>query len=312
MTFPRCPEEGELVDLMAVDQEIEALRTGVRVSDDPLLRLLIDLRDDVDSRTAALVGERGFDESAAMLDHAGPAPEAWIPAPAAPRRWRHQRLVVVPIAGALVVGSTGAAAALSRSPNAPLYPLHQLIFGSAPSSDGQITRDLSAAQQLLDLAATQPLQRRAGSLGQARILLFTARTLLPMASSDSVRTRLSHGIDAALARATALATPPAPLPLPSPSAGTTEPEPAEPSAAEPSEAEPAAAEPTGSESDPKGAASAPTQAEVAGPLSPLELPIELEAPQPVRVVPAIETDQGSGYSSPAGAPRSARPEGPDN
>ena len=38
-----------------------------------------------------------------------------------PRRRRHHRLAVVPIAGALVLASTGAAAALSGSPHAPLY-----------------------------------------------------------------------------------------------------------------------------------------------------------------------------------------------
>ena len=195
MTTPRSPE-GEMVDIMDLDREIETLRVGGggRSSDDGL-SLLLELRDDVDQRAATLLGQRDIASAARPVS----------PATTSTRRRRRHRLAVIPVAGALVLASTGAAAALSGSPHAPLYPLHRLIFGAAPSSDRQLARDLAEAQKLLDQAAAEPYAARAGALSQARVVLVTARSLLPMATA---RTRFSLELSAAFSRLAALETPP--------------------------------------------------------------------------------------------------------
>ena len=123
------------------------------------------------------------------------------------RNARQRRLAVIPLAGALVLGSTGVAAALSGSPTSTLYPLHQVIFGSAASSDGQIARDVADARSLLDRAAGLSLAQRSGPLTQARVILNAAQELLASASSTNVRTRLSREIAAAQLRAMGLAQP---------------------------------------------------------------------------------------------------------
>lgn len=196
-----------MVDIMDLDREIETLRVGGggRSSDDGL-SLLLELRDDVDQRAATLLGQRDIASAARPVS----------PATTSTRRRRRHRLAVIPVAGALVLASTGAAAALSGSPHAPLYPLHRLIFGAAPSSDRQLARDLAEAQNLLDQAAAEPYAARAGALSQARVVLVTARSLLPMATA---RTRFSLELSAAFSRLAALETPPTTggiSPLPSP------------------------------------------------------------------------------------------------
>ncbi len=244
MTTPRSPE-GELLDIMELDREIEALRVGGDPAGDDGLSLLLGLRVEVDRRAAMLLGRHDPVRE----------PQPPCPASASPRRRRRHRLAVIPVAGALVLASTGAAAALSSSPHAPLYPLHQLIFGAAPNSDQQVGRDLAQAQILLNKAAAEPYAARAGELARARALLVQVRSLLPMATS---RTRFSHQLSAALARLGALERPPVtretqPLPLPVPTPplpepqvggeGTAEPEPA------PAEAESSGLAPTGGESE---------------------------------------------------------------
>ncbi len=198
MTTPRMPE-GEMVDIMDLDREIEALRLSVVHTarpDDDALALLLELRDDVDDRAVALL-ESHDDEPAGLL----------VPIPATRPRRRHYRWAVVPAAGALVLASTGVAAALSGSPTAPLYPLHRLIFGNGTSNDpATITADLDAAQKLLNRAAGQRYADRADALSQARTLLVDARRRLPMAGPQGPA--LSMRLSAELALLKRLETPP--------------------------------------------------------------------------------------------------------
>ena len=190
MTFPRTPhDDSGLADVMDTDADIELLRRGGGPSADPTLRMIVDLRDDVDRRTAALLGQMDNDRASTLLEAALTEEfTAGIQIPATRRNARQRRLAVIPLAGALVLGSTGVAAALSGSPTSTLYPLHQVIFGSAASSDGQIARDVADARSLLDRAAGLSLAQRSGPLTQARVILNAAQGLLPSASSASVRT----------------------------------------------------------------------------------------------------------------------------
>ncbi len=197
-------------DIMVLDREIEGLRLGSGRSTDPGLALLLEFRDDVDERAAGLLGRLDDEQDE------WPQPPAAAPAP---RRRRHHRLAVVPIAGALVLASTGAAAALSGSPHAPLYELHQLIFGTTSSSSAQVDRDLTEAQVLEDRAGARPFAGRADDLAQVRILLAEAQSLLPRAGSD--RGPLSIRLSVELARLAQLEKPPvtggtgpSPAPLP--------------------------------------------------------------------------------------------------
>ncbi len=159
--------------------------------------MLLELRDDVDDRAAALL-ESHEDEPAGLM----------VPVPATrPHRRRHYRWAVIPAAGALVLASTGVAAALSGSPTAPLYPLHRLIFGNAtPNDAATITADLDAAQKLLNRAAGQRYADRADALSQARTLLVDARRRLPMAGTQGPT--LSMRLSAELALLKRLETPP--------------------------------------------------------------------------------------------------------
>ncbi len=281
MTTPRSPE-GEMVDIMELDLEIEELRLGSSRSGDRALSLLLELRDDVDQRVATLLGENHYAQEAL---------ERLVAAPA-PRRRRHHRLAVVPIAAALVLASTGAAAALSGSPHAPLYPLHQLIFGATTSSDGQISLDLATAQNLLDQAAAKPYASRAGDLAQARILLADARRLLSSAGAHAPR--LSIQLAAELARLAQLAKPPAtggtlpsPSPLPTPEDDGSS-APPESATSEDSTVEVA---PAGGESEAPEAPEAPARA---------ANPPAAEAPEPV---PSAAASQPSGRQNddPAGS-----------
>jgi hypothetical protein len=214
MTLPRTPhDDSGMADVMDTDADIELLRRGGGPSADPTLRMIVDLRDDVDRRTAALLGQLDNDQALTLLEAALTRElTAGIPFPATRpartrRKARQRRLAVIPLAGALVLGSTGVAAALSGSPSSTLYPLHQVIFGSAASSDGQIARDVEDARSLLDRAAGLSLARRSGPLTQARVILNAAQGLLPSASSTNVRTRLSREIAAAQLRAMGLTQP---------------------------------------------------------------------------------------------------------
>jgi hypothetical protein len=189
-----------MVDIMDLDREIEALRLGKlqAAPQDGALAILLQFREDVDERAVALLESRDDEDPDGL-----PLP------PAAPfrRRGRHHRWVIIPVAGALLVASTGAAAALSGSPSAPLYPLHRLIFGNATSSSAPaIVRDLDAAQTLLDQASAEPYTGRAAALGQARTLLSDAHRLLPLAGSDAPL--LSMRLSAELARLRQLEMPP--------------------------------------------------------------------------------------------------------
>ncbi len=215
MTTSHFPDDSALAEILDLDQDIELLRLGVGSAADPALQILVDLRDDVDRRTAALLGWRDLDDSASLLgDPNDPddPDDTSLPATTAisPRRWNHRRLAVLPVAGALVLASTGAAAALSSSRQSPLFPLHQLIFGPAPTSDGQITRDLVAANGLLARADAQPYSSRGLQLNQARFLLLSANGLLPQASSSAARSRFAGQIAAATAHIKRLAAQPAP------------------------------------------------------------------------------------------------------
>ena len=215
-----------MVDIMELDREIEALRMRYR----PICRRRA-LACCWNCATTSTGAPRPC--SANVTSH--PARPAERSAATSTRRRRHHRLAVIPVAGALVLASTGAAAALSGSPHAPLYPLHRLVFGAAPSSDRQLGRDLAEAQMLLNRAAAEPYAARAGALSQARLVLAQAQDLLPRATS---RTQFSLQLSAALARLAALETPPTtggtlPLPTPLPSLlpkpqadseGTTQPE----------------------------------------------------------------------------------------
>src|SRR4051794_41087522 len=169
MTTPRSPEGGEMVDIMDLDQEIDALLRGHGTPDDDGLSLLLELRASVELRAAGLLGDRD-DFNRAVVER---------PASTTARR-THHRWAVIPAAAAIVLASTGAAAAFSSSPGAAFYPLHRLIFGPAPASDRQLERDLAEAQTLLDRAAREPYSARAGALAQARLVLTSAQNLLPM------------------------------------------------------------------------------------------------------------------------------------
>jgi hypothetical protein len=166
------------------------------------------LRDDIDRRAATLLGQLGNDEAATLLGSAL-TPQRGRPSGLGPvrarRNARRRRLVVIPLAGALVLGSTGVAAALSGSRGETLYPLHRAIFGAARSSDGQISRDVAEAGTLLDHAAGLPFGQRGATLIQARLVLVAAQELLPSVSSSDVRARLSNDIAAGLLRAARLA-----------------------------------------------------------------------------------------------------------
>jgi hypothetical protein len=214
---PRTPEDGlSTTDVLDTDAEIELLRCGAGPSTDPALRMLVVLRDDIDRRAAAVLGRLGNDEAVSLLESAlSPVPAvdgASELALKARRNARRRRLVVIPLAGALVLGSTGVAAALSGSRGETFYPLHQVIFGSAPSSDAQIARDVAEAGGLLDDAARMPFGKRGGTLIQAHVVLVAAQELLPAVSSSDARARLSNDIAAALLRAAGLAQNPAPAP----------------------------------------------------------------------------------------------------
>lgn len=225
MTRPRTPEGGELADVMDLDAEIELLRSGSGRSQDPVLTLIVSLRDDIDSRAALLLGQAelvdiGVLPGSASTRERSPSLRSRDTEQAATRRLRRRRrLAVIPAVGILVLGSTGVAAALSGSRQAPLYPLHQLIFGAVPSLDAQIARDLADAAALLDRAATVRFDQRRAWLTKAGVILSQAQSLLPSVSSSTVRTRFSHEIAAAELRVRQLAQPPAPIarPMPSPS-----------------------------------------------------------------------------------------------
>jgi hypothetical protein len=209
MTTPRVPE-GELLDIMELDRAIE----GLRLSDpqpaepeDGALALLLDFRQEIGERSDAILDSREND------------PDALLPIPTtSPRPRRRHRWAVIPAAGALVLASTGAAAALSGAPSAPLYPLHRLIFGHATtSSSAKVIDDLRAAGQLLDQAAAEPYANRAGALSQARVLLSQARLLLPLAGTQT--SELSMRVSKEFARLARLEAPPGSsgiLPTPAP------------------------------------------------------------------------------------------------
>jgi hypothetical protein len=211
MTTPRSPE-GEILDIMELDQEIEQLRLGPGGCDDDALALLLDLRDEVDERAAALLGQHD------ALTESSLVPVASLVSAASRRRLRH-RLAVLPASAALVLASTGVAAALSNSPHEPLYPLHRLIFGSGlPSSAANVEQDLAAAQVLLDQAAAEPYASRGSALGQAHVWLSDAQRLLPQAGSQTQT--LSIRLTAELALLTKLEKPPSAVgrvPAPTPS-----------------------------------------------------------------------------------------------
>ncbi len=57
MTTPRSPQ-GEMVDIMDLDQEIDALLRGHGAPTDEGLGLLLELRDSVELRAAGLLGDR--------------------------------------------------------------------------------------------------------------------------------------------------------------------------------------------------------------------------------------------------------------
>jgi hypothetical protein len=291
MTTPRSPE-GEMVDIMDLDREIEGLRLGTRVCADRGLSLLAQLRDDIDQRAATLLGE----------DRYGQVESTRLVEAVVPRRRRRHRLAVVPIAGALVLASTGAAAALSGSPHAPLYPLHRLIFGTTASSAGQISRDLATAQLLLNHAAAQPYASRTGDLARARTLLADAQRLLPEAGSD--RGQLSIKVSAALARLAQLENPPPAAVTPSPAPRPT------PAGAQP----PAAPEASSGESDSSGVTPAGGESETPeGVAAGVPAPAT-EAPD---AAPSTAPTHVSGWKNdrPAGgeseAPETAEPSGTD-
>jgi hypothetical protein len=210
MTTPRTPE-GELLDIMELDREIEGLRLGdlqPAEREDGALALLLDFRQEIGERAAAILDSHEHEPDARLLPIAA----------LSPRRRRRHRWAVIPAAGALVLASTGAAAALSGAPSAPLYPLHRLIFGHATSSSSaKVIDDLHAAGRLLDQAAAEPYADRAGALSQARVLLSQARLLLPLAGEQAPE--LSIRVSKEFARLTRLETPPGSsgiLPVPAP------------------------------------------------------------------------------------------------
>lgn len=291
MTTPRSPE-GEMVDIMDLDREIEALRCGLGSSADEGLAVLLDLRDEVDLRAADLLGER---DVIRQLPAKRP--------PATTTRRRRHRLAVIPAAAALVLASTGAAAAFSGSPHAPFYPLHRLIFGPAPGSDRQLGRDLAEAQILLNRAAGQPYSARAGALAQARLVLAQAQSLLPMAKA---RTQFSLELAAALARLRALETPPTTGKLgPLPSApATLAPDPPEPSEAT------ASPESANGEGESSGLAPGVAESETAS-ISPAGNEPTGESPEAVKS-PATQTVRGQNDDPARSGSPSSRTESADN
>ncbi len=318
MTRPRTPGGGELADVMDLDAEIELLRSGSGRSQDPVLTLIVSLRDDIDSRTALLLGQAeqvdiGVLPGSAPTPERSPSGRSRDTEHAATRRLRRRRrLAVIPAVGILVLGSTGVAAALSGSRQAPLYPLHQLIFGVAPNMDAQITRDLADAGKLLDRAATLRFDQRGGSLTKARVILSAAQGLLPLVSSSTARTRFSHQIAVAELRIRQLAQPPAPnarpMPSPGPStpASTASPAAAAPSAPDlevPSAPAAAAGVDGGSEAELQPRSGTP-ESEPAEPRA---------APSPIPAVSSQpETPERDGSESSAAEPESDGAESPDS
>ena len=220
-TTDERPEQDDVGAITLVDRAIESLRAGGNGPDDAVFGVLLDLRDDIDTRVGRLLCAVSTEEASRDLDTVLTADNETSEAGALtslarrtgsrrPHRW-----MVLPVAGALVLVSTGAAAALSGSGNA-LHPLHTLIFGTNSSSDDRIGRDLASAQGLLDAAASKPFAQRAALLKQARQQLVLARLLLTDASSPTARGRLADLIQAAFARADAFGQTLAPQTLPAP------------------------------------------------------------------------------------------------
>lgn len=226
MTGPERYDRSELAEVLAVDEQIDELRAGASPADDELLQMLGALRDDIDRDTAVILGR---DDTVAWPFGPGLPPERHETATSSVGRRRRRlsrQLLAPPAAAVLVLGSTGVAAALSGSPTAPLNPLHRLIFGTAPTSDPQLKRDLADAGRLLEQASMHGGGQRANDLSQVSVLMSAARMLLPHASSAQARAEFILEINAAQARARALATiaPPAPA-SPTPSAAPLNPEP---------------------------------------------------------------------------------------
>ena len=301
---------GDTDDLSAIaqlDETIERLRLGFagpeETLDEPVLGLLIDLRDDIDDRVGALLGFMGAEEFTAQLEARLTAPQPTEPsgptAAALVRRTARHRLAVLPVAAALVLGSTGVAAAFSSSPHTPLYPLHTLLFGKAPGVETQIRRDLTAAETLLDSAAAEPVAHRTPHLTQARSQLSVAQTLLADVRSPATRFQLAATISADLQRATqlALSRPQAPT---APSPSTLHPAAPDPSAVAPVPDESATAvsgDNSASESPSRtGSESAGGEGEPAS--GSVQQPTQTGAPdQPQPVTTAGSDDGGSGYTT---------------
>ncbi len=137
MSRPEFAEQPDAARVLQLDDDVEALRTGRSLDADRTLLALQSLRDDVDARVALLVGAGALEaDRGTEADWPLPPPVSATVATEAGRQGsagrRRLRLAVAPVAAALVIGSTGVAAALSSSPDATFYPLHQFVFGSQP------------------------------------------------------------------------------------------------------------------------------------------------------------------------------------
>jgi hypothetical protein len=214
-------EPWEDVSMYTVRQQVLGLNLALdavacRESHDPddVLAALSAFAQAIDGRAAALIAHHATAIPAAVittrrlstLRRAGlptPAAATGPPAgrPGTPPPPAHsgrtgrarRRLLAVPLLACLALAI---AVPISTSPNAPLYPLHHLLFDRGQPSPAESVRlHLTNARRALDRAVATIGPPRAVALDDARHHLTEARGLIPRISDARIRLQLDTELD---------------------------------------------------------------------------------------------------------------------
>ncbi|GAA4264142.1 hypothetical protein [Dactylosporangium darangshiense] len=204
------PHDGTDDEVIALDLALDAVARRDYRDADPVVAALAGFAQEIDGQATALTRRRRL--PALRPSHAGSAKPtaATASAPRRPRAARasrpgrgRRRLLAIPLLACLALA---VAVPLSNTPDAPLYPLHRMLFEQGQPSPADSARlHLANARQALGRVAASSGPARAAALDDARRNLTEARDLIPHITDTPTRLQLDAELASLDQRATQLA-----------------------------------------------------------------------------------------------------------